>query len=472
MLFSGLNFIFFFLPLFLLLYFTAKKIYTKNIILLVFSLVFYAWGEPLYIFLMLFSIAMNYFFALGIEKCKIAGKAARPLLAAAVAANLALIGFFKYAGFLISIINSVAPLDLPVPSIPLPIGISFYTFQILSYVIDVYNGTVPAQRDILFLGTYLSAFPQLIAGPIVRYETVADELVSRSETVPDFAAGLRRFIAGLAKKVLIANTMAQTVDGILGYAAADYGFWGAWIAVLGYTLQIYYDFSGYSDMAIGMGRMMGFHYLENFNYPYAARSVTDFWRRWHISLSTFFRDYVYIPLGGNRVTTRRWIFNMSVVWVLTGLWHGASWNFILWGVYFGILLICEKLIWGRYIEKLPAAGHIYAAVCFIFGWVLFRAETLSQTGEILSAMAGLYGTGGGSVALPILLQSCNFDLVFVLTFATGIVIAMPVRQKLQMYFAGKKYTGAICDSAAVICFLVCVVSLAVGAYNPFIYFRF
>ncbi len=470
MLFSSLHFILFFFPLFLLVYFTARKRRTRNVILLIFSLIFYAWGEPLYIFLMLFSLTFNYFSAILIDSHR---DKAKKLLVFNVTVNLLLLGVFKYTGFVAETLNLILGVNLTVPSIALPIGISFYSFQIMSYVIDVYRGDTALQRDYIYLGAYLSAFPQLIAGPIVRYSTVAEELENRRETLDDFAAGIRRFIMGLSKKVLIANVMAETADLILASSAEDYGIVGAWIAVLAYTLQIYFDFSGYSDKAIGMGRMMGFHYLENFNYPYAAVSVTDFWRRWHISLSSFFRDYVYIPLGGNRVSKPRWIFNLSVVWILTGLWHGASWNFVLWGVYFGVLLILEKLFWGKTIEKIPLVRHIYTILVFVFGWVIFCAETLTQAGEIFKAMFGCYGLGGESVRLPILLQSSGFDIIFILMFTVGCILSAPVYPKLiQNKLTQSRVLSVSYDIILILLLIACTAQVAVGSYNPFIYFRF
>ena len=474
MLFSSLPFLFLFLPLFFGSDFLFRKRFSRNVVLLAFSLLFYAWGEPLYVLLMLFSIVFNYFLALGIVSARTAGRPrrAKGLLTAAAAVNLLLILIFKYTGFLASSFNVLTGLSVPVPEIALPIGISFYTFQILSYVADVYRGEAEAQRSVLYLGAYLCAFPQLIAGPVVRYATVADELENRTETLADFALGLRRFIAGLAKKVLIANTMAAAADGILRFSAADYGIAGAWIAMLAYAFQIYFDFSGYSDMAIGMGRMMGFHYLENFNYPYTARSVTDFWRRWHISLSSFFRDYVYIPLGGSRVARPRWILNMMIVWACTGFWHGASVNFILWGVYFGVLLILEKLVWGRAIEKIPILSHIYALVCVLFGWVIFRSETLTQLSDILKAMCGVYGFGGATVHPALVLQRSGVSLLFIAAFAAAAVLSTPIWQKHKQIILKARFGGALCDAAACATLLLCICELAIGSYNPFIYFRF
>lgn len=475
MLFSSLVFLFCFLPIFIIVYFTAKKRTVRNIILLIFSLIFYAWGEPLYVFLMIFSIIFNYALAMAISK-KFESenqKSAKALMICAVAVNLLFLTVFKYTGFLVSIINSAAGNQIiPAPNIVLPIGISFYTFQIMSYVIDVYRREVPAQRNILFLGAYLAAFPQLIAGPVVRYQTIAEELVNRNENIKDFTIGMKRFIAGLAKKVLIANTMAFAVDNILRFSASDYGILGAWIAMIAYAIQIYFDFSGYSDMAIGIGRMMGFKYLENFNYPYIASSITDFWRRWHISMSSFFRDYVYIPLGGNRVSTGRWVFNMAVVWACTGLWHGAEWTFILWGIYFGVLLVIEKLLIGKYIEKLPVIKNIYALFFIILGWVLFRAESVSHTFEILKAMFGSYGMGGANVSAAAVLQQSECGLIFYIALAAGIVASTPVSRVIKEKLGHIKYGALAMDICILIAFVACAAELALGSYNPFIYFDF
>ena len=439
MVFSSLPFIFFFLPAFFLCYFIAKKRATRNIILLIFSLFFYAWGEPFYILLMMFSIAFNFFFAKFIDSAKKTGKSGKTWLIINIIGNLLLITVFKYTGLLVEIISGITALPIPAPGIILPIGISFYTFQIMSYVIDVYRGDVPVQNNILFLGAYLCGFPQLIAGPIVRYETIADELINRTETFTEFTAGLRRFVIGLAKKVLIANTMATAVDTLLGYAPADYGAVGAWIAIAAYSMQIFFDFSGYSDMAIGMGRMMGFHYLENFDYPYSAVTVTGFWRRWHISLSTFFRDYVYIPMGGNRVGQGRWIFNMLIVWLLTGLWHGASLTFVLWGLYYGVLLILEKFLYGKWMEKHTALGHLYTIASFGFGWVIFRSETFTRMGEILSAMFGGYGAGGGgNLTLITIFERAGINFGFVMIFIAALILCTPVLKRFRRCLKGKR----------------------------------
>ena len=384
MVFSSFTFLFIFLPLVLLTYFLAKKRQYRNIVLLVFSLIFYAWGEPVYVLLMLLSIIVNYFIALKIERRK---KGKKKWMIMDVIFNLGIIGFFKYGNFMIQNINSIFHSNIGEMNLALPIGISFYTFQVLSYVIDVYRKTVPAQKSMVNLGMYVTLFPQLIAGPIVRYETVAEEIENRKENFNEVVEGLKRFFIGLGKKVLIANQMALIADTIYGGDLEVTGTIALWLAAISYTLQIYFDFSGYSDMAIGLGRMFGFHFLENFNYPYIAKSITDFWRRWHISLSTWFRDYVYIPLGGNRVNKLKWLRNILVVWLLTGLWHGASWNFILWGVYYGVILIIEKVFLGKLIEKLPKVlQHIYALFFIIIGWVIFRVEDFSQMGIVLQKM--------------------------------------------------------------------------------------
>ena len=477
MLFSSLPFLFVFLPLFFISYFAAKKRNIKNYVLLGFSLVFYAWGEPFYILLMLFSIFINYMFALWISKEHEAKNKnnAKAIVMGAAFSNLAIIGLFKYMGFMLGIFGINDP---KIANIPLPIGISFYTFQILSYVVDVYRKEVPAQKNIFFLGAYLSGFPQLIAGPIVRYQTIADELENRSENLDEFAAGLRRFIAGLAKKVMIANTVAALADGILTTtynihgditgSIGDYGAIGAWLAIIAYSLQIYFDFSGYSDMAIGIGRMMGFHYLENFNYPYIAKSITDFWRRWHISLSSFFRDYVYIPLGGNKVTKPRWVLNIMIVWVLTGLWHGAAWTFILWGLYFGALLIIERLFLQKRLEKIPVLCHVYTVFAFVFGWVIFRAESVSHIGSIMAAMYGANGAG----SLVALAEKNVVQLPQLVAIAAGIICATPISHYLKKYLEASAAGRVLVDALSAAALIFCIFSLAVDSYNPFIYFIF
>ena len=488
MVFSSLTFLFGFLPLFFLFYYGMGRIFGirgKNIALFLFSLVFYAWGEPVYMLLMIYSTVLDYTCGRMIESAGLKGKTRQKkiFLAISLAGNLGLLAVFKYLSMFLSTANSLFSLNIGVPNILLPIGISFYTFQTMSYSIDVYRGKVKAQRDIINFGAYVAMFPQLIAGPVVRYETVERELNYRVETVDDFAQGARRFILGLGKKTLIANIMAQTADALFKNSPAELGALGAWVAILAYTFQIFFDFSGYSDMAIGMGRMMGFHYLENFNYPYIANSVTDFWRRWHISMSTFFRDYVYIPLGGNRVSGGRWIFNVMVVWFATGLWHGASWNFVLWGLYFGVLLVYEKLIFLPYLSKTKVLSHVWTMFFVVFGWVIFTQESMADLGAYTKALFGGYGVmGAGAVNAVTLLQRADVNAVFLIAFGAAILFSTPIAPKIREKIAqkasampGKAFgnaMGAVYDVVLLLILFLCTIQLAVGAYNPFIYFRF
>lgn len=465
MVFSSFTFLFIFLPLVLLTYFLAKKRQYRNVVLLVFSLIFYAWGEPVYVLLMLLSIIVNYFIALKIERRK---KGKKKWMIIDVIFNLGIIGFFKYGNFMIQNINSIFHSNIGEMNLALPIGISFYTFQVLSYVIDVYRKTVPAQKSMVNLGMYVTLFPQLIAGPIVRYETVAEEIENRKENFNEVVEGLKRFFIGLGKKVLIANQMALIADTIYGGDLEVTGTIALWLAAISYTLQIYFDFSGYSDMAIGLGRMFGFHFLENFNYPYIAKSITDFWRRWHISLSTWFRDYVYIPLGGNRVNKLKWLRNILVVWLLTGLWHGASWNFILWGVYYGVILIIEKVFLGKLIEKLPKVlQHIYALFFIIIGWVIFRVEDFSQMGIVLQKMFVWQASG---IVDNIIL---NFDIFSSLPYIlVGIIGSIPLLANIR---EKRRETTTYQVASSIWSFGVFILSicfLLVATYNPFIYFRF
>jgi len=488
MVFSSLTFLFGFLPLFFICYYTAGRfggIRGKNIALFLFSLVFYAWGEPAYVLLMIYSTVLDYVCGRMIEDGERKGnrKKKKVFLAVSLAGNLGLLGVFKYLMMFLSTANSLFSLSIAVPKIILPIGISFYTFQTMSYSIDVYRGKVKAQHDIINFGAYVAMFPQLIAGPVVRYETIEKELNYRVETVDDFAAGARRFIVGLGKKTLIANIMAQTADALFKSSPAELGALGSWVAILAYTFQIFFDFAGYSDMAIGMGRMMGFHYLENFNYPYIANSITDFWRRWHISMSTFFRDYLYIPLGGNRVSKARWICNIFVVWFATGLWHGASWNFVLWGLYFGLLLVLEKAFALKLLSKSKIISHIWALFFIIYGWVIFTQESLSGLWEYTKAMFGGYGAvGTGTTNAVTLLQRSDVNTVFIIAFIAAIVFSTPIAKKIGERCAekagnasGKRLgvsMGVLYDAALLIVLFLCTIQLAVGAYNPFIYFRF
>lgn len=461
MLFSSNVFLFIFLPSVLFFYYILPK-KMRNPVLLLWSLVFYGWGEPVYLFLMIGTIIVNYLFGFWIYKYQTIGKSAKGVLVAGVALNLASLGFFKYAGFLVEQLKAVLPFlsELETPEITLPIGISFYVFQSMSYVIDVYRYDAPVQKNLFTFGTYVTLFPQLIAGPIVRYKDVADQMESRHENVSQFALGARRFVAGLGKKVLLANTMGNLWNMLQG----ESGTLSAWVGIIAYTLQIYFDFSGYSDMAIGLGRMFGFEFLENFNYPYISASVTEFWRRWHISLSTWFKEYVYIPLGGNRKGPYRQILNLFVVWSLTGLWHGASWNFVLWGVYYAILLVIEKLIGLKLLSKLPrAVGHVYTIIAVIFGWVLFYFEDMGALGAFVTRM---FSFGGETE------RSLNLLLGFAPMIALGIFASTPAAKKLYDRFADKRGVKYGEIAAVMLLLTLCVAALASQSYNPFIYFRF
>ena len=464
--FSSILFLFVFFPIFLISYFIIKNRTYRNMILLIFSLIFYAWGEPFYIFLMIGSIITNYFLALAINKYK---KNSKWFLIIDIIFNIGLLLIFKYTDFFISGINSVVSTNISLRNIALPIGISFYTFQTLSYVIDVYKEKVKVQKNVLTLGCYITAFPQLIAGPIVKYSTVEKELAVRKENYNDIASGIRLFVKGLSKKVLIANNVAYITDTILMYNPSNYGFIGSLLAMIAYTLQIYFDFSGYSDMAIGMGRMIGFHFDKNFDYPYISKSITEFWRRWHISLSSWFRDYVYIPLGGNRVSKKRLVFNILLVWMLTGLWHGASFNFLLWGIYYGIILLIEKLFLKKYIDKLPVfLQHFYVLIIVIIGWTIFRNESMTSLKNVFSSLIGLNGLG--NIKLLTFSQVITFKNIVALLL--GIIFSTPVLLKTNVALNKYKNWNIVKDVLIIVLFILCISSLVGGSYNPFIYFRF
>ena len=381
MLFSSITFLYYFLPVLLIVYLIVPQKY-KNTILLIFSLLFYFYGEPRYIVFLISSCFINYIGALLIDKYRDKSKI---ILILVVLYNIIQLLYFKYLDFFIININNVFNTNFNLLRVVMPIGISFYTFQTLSYVIDVYKRDVSASKSFLNFTTYVSLFPQLVAGPIVRYKTIADELEHRKSNYKDFSNGIKRFIIGLAKKVLIANILGELCNSLISMNSAT--VIGSWVNSISFTLQIYFDFSGYSDMAIGLGLMFGFHFLENFNYPFIAKSITDFWRRWHISLSSFFRDYVYIPLGGNRVNKFKWIRNIFVVWFLTGFWHGASWNFIIWGIYFAILLLLEKLVFGKILEKTKVFKYIYTIFFVIISFTIFNANNLS---EVVSSLKNMF----------------------------------------------------------------------------------
>ena len=461
MVFSSYTFLFYFLPPLLILYYLIprRSLGGRNLVLLAFSLFFYFAGGPRHLPLMLLSIAINYVGGL------LCAKRRRWALVLTMAVNLGLLGWFKYAGFVGENLQALG-LPLSVPEVVLPIGISFFTFQGMSYVIDVYRRDTPPAKNPLQVALYIALFPQLVAGPIVRYTTVAEELVSRRETFDDFAAGVLRFSFGLAKKMLLANNLSLMADE--AFSTAPIGAAAAWLGAIAYTGQIYFDFSGYSDMAIGLGRMFGFHFEENFNYPYLSKSVTEFWRRWHMSLSGWFRDYVYIPLGGSRAGTAKQVRNILLVWTLTGLWHGAAWNFLLWGLYFGVLLLGEKFWWGKALERAPSPlRHLYAMVIVVLGWVLFRCEGLPAVGGYLGAMAGLSGAGWG--------QAVYFLRQYGVFLAVGVIASLPVKDALRAALQRRKAERAIQWGSALaglallgLSFLQLISSTA----NPFIYYRF
>lgn len=472
MVFSSLLFMFRFLPAVLILYYVVPR-KLKNVILLAFSLFFYAWGEPKYVFLMLFTITMDFFVGRGIDKAKKEGnqRKAKRFLLISVTVNLLVLGFFKYADFLIGTVNAMTGLGLPLLGIPLPIGISFFTFQTMSYTIDVYRGNTEVQKNWIKYGTYVSMFPQLIAGPIVQYKTIAKQMETRKENTEDFAEGIHRFMIGLGKKVLIANNIGALWDTIAALPVGELAVGTAWLGALAFTFQIYFDFSGYSDMAIGLGKMFGFHFLENFQYPYLARSITEFWRRWHISLSSWFREYVYIPLGGNRKGRIFQIRNILVVWMLTGIWHGASWNYVAWGVYYGILLLIEKFVIGKGLKKLPGfLQNLYTMFFVIVGWVIFKCEDMAYSLAYLKAMFG--GAGQAIFNDQTIYLLYNYAVLFVIA-ALGSTL-LPKKAAVVVLGSGKQnwaenilhmiFYGAI--------FFVAVAYLVDATYNPFLYFRF
>lgn len=479
MLFSSTTFLFIFLPVVLAVYFVCPKRF-RNLILLIGSLLFYAWGEPRYILVMLATILVNYILALVCASCKDKGKArgAKAAVIGTILFSIGMLAFFKYSNFFLSNLNgsigTLAGFSIPLLDIALPLGISFYTFQTLSYTIDVYRGTVKPQRNLLNLATYVCLFPQLIAGPIVRYETVAGELEQRQESFDLFASGVRRFVTGLGKKVLLANTAGSIFQMIGDMGDSQLSVALYWMASIAFTFQIYFDFSGYSDMAIGLGRMFGFQFLENFDYPYCSKSITEFWRRWHMSLSSWFRDYIYIPLGGNRKGRRRTFIHLCIVWFLTGFWHGASWNFIIWGLYFFVLLMLEKAGLLKWLEKLPQAlRHIYTMFFVNLSWVIFSYDNLEVLGRVLRRM---FGFGG----LPVWNRTSTYVLLsYLVIFLIMAFAALPLPKKLAERIGALLPEGRkeIITSFAEVFGLLVILVLATGclasdAFNPFLYFRF
>lgn len=466
MLFSSIPFLYYFLPCVLILYFVVPKC-LKNTVLLLSSLVFYAWGEPKYVLLMAVSITLGYVFGLLIEIWR-GTKLSKLFLILSIVTSLGLLGYFKYADFFIANFNAATGLSVPLLKIALPIGISFYTFQILSYTVDVYRGEVKAQRNYISLAAYVALFPQLIAGPIVRYSDIAAQLESRTHSFSNVALGTRRFILGLAKKVLIANALGELCD--IFKESNDKSVLFFWLYAIAFTLHIYFDFSGYSDMAIGLGKIFGFDFLENFDYPYISGSITEFWRRWHMSLGSWFRDYVYIPLGGNRVSKARWFLNIFIVWMLTGFWHGAAWNFIVWGLFFAILLIIEKLWLLKPLKKSKVLNHIYVMFFVIISFVIFNAADMK---EAFSYIGGMFGAGG----IPFISEEWLYYLrSYGVVLIVAIIGATPLVKKLVLSVK-KKSTGEkimnIAEPIMLVALLLVITAYLVdGSFNPFLYFRF
>lgn len=465
MLFSSIPFLYYFLPVVLAVYFLVPP-RLRNSVLLCSSLLFYGWGEPKYVLLMAVSILSGYGFGLLLEHYR-NRPAAKVCCICSVAVSLGFLLYFKYADFFLENFNSVTGLDLPLLEIALPVGISFYTFQIISYTVDVYRGE-PAQRNFIHLAAYISMFPQLIAGPIVRYSDIADQLKDRQHSTDLAACGIRRFILGLGKKILIANQLGELCSAFRSCQETSILF--HWIYGIAFCLHIYFDFSGYSDMAIGLGKIFGFHFMENFNYPYISASITEFWRRWHISLGTWFRDYVYIPMGGNRVSRGRWFWNLLVVWMLTGFWHGAAWNFLLWGLFFALLLILEKLWLLKGLQKHSVLAHIYVLFFVMLSFLLFDAQTLP---EAVSHIGGLFGMGGISLSSP-------ETLYYLSSFAPLLVLALlgatPLPKTLFLKLAQRPVIGKLITwtepFALLALLLVMTAFLVDGSFNPFLYFRF
>lgn len=466
MVFSSIVFLYYFLPSVLLLYFIAPRA-LKNTVLLLSSLIFYGWGEPKHLIVMVLSIASGWFLSLFIERFRNTAWSKFFLVLSIITSLLPLL-FFKYGIFALENFAAITGLSLPVLSVTLPVGISFYTFQILSYAVDVYRGDTHAQRSIIKLGTYIALFPQLVAGPIVRYTDIEEQLTSRHTSFEDMAIGLRRFALGLAKKILIANRLGELVSYLQGSGTPSVS--GYWTYTITFTLQIYFDFSAYSDMAIGMGRFFGFTFSENFNYPLISRSISEFWRRWHISLGSWFRDYIYIPLGGNRVSGLRWLRNIVVVWLLTGLWHGAAWNFVLWGAYFIVFLLVEKLWISGFLEKHRVLSHVYTLFFVIISMLIFNASGMGEIRRSLAAMFFLE-------RLPLVSSEFLYYLKSYLpTLLVAIVGATPLAKQLVTKFytsAQTKTVAAILEPIfLVLCILVATAYMVDGSFNPFLYFRF
>jgi len=464
MLFSSLIFLFLFLPLVLTGYYILPGTRYKNILLLLVSIFFYAWGEPVYILLLPASILINHAFGLLISS----GSTGKKLfLTASIVFNVGLIVLFKYLPFFIINLNNILPLHIPVPKMALPLGISFYTFKVITYLVDVYRGIVPAQKSLINHALYISLFPQLTAGPIVKYSDISTQLDNRNHTLNMFARGVAKFILGLGKKIILSNNLALIADSIFNFKSGTFGVLAAWIGLISYSLQIYFDFSGYSDMAIGLGRMFGFEVDENFYYPYISKSVGEFWRRWHISLGSFFRDYVYIPLGGSRCKSQLANYrNLFVVWFLTGLWHGASWNFIVWGLYFGFLIALERVFLLNLLHKLPKFfQHLYLIAATVIGWVFFRTDNLSHAVMYFKKLFGLSVTI--DLADPLLLLHDNILLLII-----AILACTPLIKNLVLSLSKHRFFPYAAGFGLILIYFISIMYLGNSSYNPFIYSRF
>lgn len=461
MVFSSITFLFYFLPITLALYYILPK-RCRNFVLLVASLIFYAYGEPTYVLIMILSITFSYIYGLLIDRFR---KYSKIFLVLSIFTSIGLLIYFKYTNFIIENINLWLSNKVDFINVVLPIGISFYTFQMLTYIIDLYKGNVKVQKNIFKLGLYITLFPQLIAGPIVRYETIEAQLENREHSLEKFALGIRRFVIGLGKKILIANLLGELVEVFLQSNDKSVLFY--WIYGVAVTLQIYFDFSGYSDMAIGLGKMFGFDFLENFNYPYIAKSITDFWRRWHISLSSFFRDYVYIPLGGNRVSKFKWLRNILIVWMLTGIWHGAAWNFVIWGLYFGIILVLEKVFLGKYLEKIPKVfSRIYVLLIVMISFIIFSGESSKQIFEHLGGLVGYKD-------IPLISQeSLYYFKSYFVILIVGIVGSTPIMKNIFSKEKIAKFINVVEPVFLIFILLLSTSYIVDESFNPFLYFRF
>ncbi len=466
MLFSSATFLFLFLPLVCVLYFLARK-EMRNYILLIASLLFYAWGEPRYLAIVLLTILTNYLGAIAVEKFP---RRKLPILIFAIVVDLAFLFYFKYFNFAVETINQLAHTDIQFIRVIMPIGISFYTFQAMSYLVDVYRGEVKAQKDIYKLALYITLFPQLVAGPIVKYHDVAEQISERQLTFAKMTYGVKRFIIGLSKKMILANSFGEIADAIFNQPVENIDTATSWVGALAYSMQLYFDFSGYSDMAIGLGAIFGFKFLENFNYPYISKSITEFWRRWHISLSTWFKEYLYIPLGGNRVSPWRTYVNLGIVFLATGIWHGASWNFVIWGLWHGLFIIIERVTGWHKKEGgiiLNTTKHIYTILIFVIGWVMFRADNMGHAWAYLQNMFGLVQTSPS--VQPLSQYIATYDIAM---FAIAVACAVPLFSRILQITPRSRYTYSLINIWLMVLLLVSASFIAASTYNPFIYFRF